>query len=131
MFAVRSFLAVCIAIVGTPALALSNKGMGAGGALGPYEMMIGQANASSEPFRIHGKCNSACTMFLSIRNVCIERNAVFGFHAGKTPGVTARMAQTYNSALRSYVDQNHFLETEQLHFIPASTMISRFGYKAC
>ena len=33
-------------------------------------------------FRITGLCQSACTTFLSIKNVCVERSANFEFHAG-------------------------------------------------
>jgi hypothetical protein len=115
----------------SPALAGSSKGYGKGGKLAPYETMIAQANSSGELFRIQGVCKSACTMFLSINNVCVEPSATLMFHAGTTPAVTERMAGTYNSALRSYVESNHFMDTRDLHAISGSAIINKFGYKAC
>jgi hypothetical protein len=122
---------IIAASISSSAFAGTSAGWGHGGKLEPYEGMIAQANASGELFRIQGVCKSACTMFLSISNVCVEPSATLMFHAGVTPAVTARMAATYNSALRSYVEGNHFLDTRTLRPIPGSVIISKFGYKAC
>ena len=120
----------------SPSFAGSSQGWGKGGPFGPYEAKIAQENASGELFRIQGTCKSACTMFLSIRNVCVERSATLMFHAGwdhgvVTPAATARMTSTYNSALRSYVISHHFMDTRDFHTIPGSAIISQFGYKEC
>ncbi|MFX6838593.1 hypothetical protein ABTH46_19855, partial [Acinetobacter baumannii] len=40
-------------------------------AFGQFLNVIQQYNASGERFRIDSHCQSACTMFLSIRNVCV------------------------------------------------------------
>ncbi len=32
--------------------------------------------------RIEGHCQSLCTLFLGLRNVCVERSARLLFHAG-------------------------------------------------
>ena len=130
------FIAFLAASLSSPALAGTSQGWGKGGAFGPYDAKIAQENASGEQFRIQGTCKSACTMFLGIRNVCVERSAVLMFHAGWghgviTPAATARMTSQYNGALRSYVTSNHFMDTRDFHKIPGSVIISKFGYKEC
>ena len=99
--------------------------------------VVQQYNASGERFRIDSHCQSACTMFLSIRNVCIRPGATLLFHAGGTrlagvsPGRTQQMLSTYNAALRQYVTDNHFMETLAFHPISGRDIIRRFGYPAC
>jgi hypothetical protein len=127
----RILATILAASISSSALAATSAGWGHGGAIAPYEAMIAQANASGELFRIQGVCKSVCTMFLSISNVCVEPSAQLMFHAGVSPAITARMAATYNSALRSYVEGNHFMDTRTLRAIPGSVIISKFGYKAC
>lgn len=129
-------LSAFVVSLASPSIAGTSQGWGAGGKFEPYEAKIAQENASGELFRIQGKCKSACTMFLGIRNVCVERNAKLFFHAGWdhgviTPAATARMTSRYNSALRSYVMSNHFMDTREFHAIPGSVIISKFGYKEC
>jgi hypothetical protein len=103
-----------------------------------FGSVIRQYNASGERFRIDSHCQSACTMFLSIRNVCVEPGATLLFHAGGdrgkgiiNPKITQKMLSTYNAALRSYVTANHFMDTLDFHSISGSEIISRFGYRAC
>jgi hypothetical protein len=52
---------------------VSSLGMGYGApnayAFAQFQSVIQQYNASGERFRIDSHCQSACTMFLSIRNV--------------------------------------------------------------
>jgi len=103
-----------------------------------FQSVIRQYNASGERFRIDSHCQSACTMFLSIRNVCVEPSAELLFHAGGdrgkgiiSPSITRVMLGTYNAALRSYVTANHFMDTLDFHSISGSEIISRFGYRAC
>jgi hypothetical protein len=129
---IASLLATALAVsISSTALAGSSKGWGHGGVIAPYEAVIAQANASGELFRITGVCKSACTMFLSIRNVCVEPSANLMFHIGVSPVATSKMLATYNDALRNYVQSNHYMDTRDLHGIPGSTIISKFGYKAC
>ena len=47
-----------------------------------FQSVIQQYNASGERFRIDSHCQSACTMFLSIRNVCVSQSSTLLFHAG-------------------------------------------------
>jgi hypothetical protein len=107
-------------------------------AFGRFLAVIQQYNASGERFRIDGHCQSACTMFLSIRNVCIAPGATLLFHAGGSmqtgiinPASTQQMLSTYNAALRQYVTDNHFMETLTFHPVSGGEVIKRFGYPAC
>ena len=100
--------------------------------------VISQYNASGERFRIESHCQSACTMFLSIRNVCVTPGATLLFHAGGSmqkgiisPSCTQQMLSTYNAALRQYVTDNHYMDTFAFHSISGSEIIKRFGYPAC
>ena len=95
-----------------------------------FQSVIQQYNASGERFRIDSHCQSACTMFLSIRNVCVSQGATLLFHAGgsKLNGIsplrTQQMLGTYNAALQQYVSANHFMDTFDFHPIPAVTSSS-------
>ncbi|MGA7807469.1 MAG: hypothetical protein WCB02_22940 [Bradyrhizobium sp.] len=121
---------------------VSSLGMGYGApnqaVFAQFLAVIQQYNASGERFRIDGHCQSACTMFLSIRNVCIAPGATLLFHAGGSmqkgiinPSVTQQMLSTYNAALRQYVTDHHFMDTFTFHPISGSEIIKRFGYRAC
>jgi hypothetical protein len=121
---------------------VSSLGMGYGArdqaAFGRFLAVIQQYNASGERFRIDSHCQSACTMFLSIRNVCVTPGATLLFHAGGSmqkgtinASSTQQMLSTYNAALRQYVSNNHFMDTLAFHPIPGSQIIKRFGYPAC
>ena len=102
-----------------------------------FQSVIQQYNASGERFRIDSHCQSACTMFLSIRNVCASQGATLLFHAGGTRrngvslGRTQQMLSTYNAALQQYVTANHFMDTLDFHTISGREIIKRFGYPAC
>jgi hypothetical protein len=121
---------------------VSSLGMGMGApdqaAFARFLAVIQQYNASGERFRIDSHCQSACTMFLSIRNVCVTPGATLLFHAGGNmrkgilnPSTTQQMLSTYNGALRQYVSDNHFMDTFAFHPISGGEIIRRFGYPAC
>jgi hypothetical protein len=132
-------------LAGQPAYAdgsVSSLGMGYGArdqaAFGRFLNVIQQYNASGERFRIDSHCQSACTMFLSIRNVCVTPGATLLFHAGGSmqkgiinPSTTQQMLSTYNAALQKYVTDKHFMDTFAFHPISGSEIIKRFGYPAC
>lgn len=136
-------IAACLCVVAGPAAAdgsVSSLRMGYGApneaSFGHFLQIIDQYNASGDRFRIDSHCQSACTMFLSIRNVCVSPGATLLFHAGGTngnvsAGTTMKMLSTYNSALQKYVTENHYMDTPEFHSIPGSVIISRFGYPAC
>jgi hypothetical protein len=114
-------------------------GMGARpGEMPKFDAVIEQYNASGERFRIDSHCQSACTMFLSIRNVCVMPGATLLFHAGGdvrnnrfSASATQHMLSAYSAALRQYVSDNHFMDTFAFHTISGRDIISRFGYPAC
>jgi len=120
---------------------VSALGMGMGarpGEMGRFDAVVAQYNASGERFRIDGHCQSACTIFLSIRNVCIAPGASLLFHSGGdmknnkvSVASTQHMLNAYNAALRQYVSANHYMDTFAFHTISGSEIISRFGYPAC
>ena len=146
MCALGALLLVCTLTAFAPAPAHAegsvsalHMGMGArAGEMGRFDAVVEQYNASGERFRIDSHCQSACTIFLSIRNVCITPNATLLFHAGgvasrarMNPGATQHMLAAYNPALRQYVLEHHFMDTFEFHAISGREMISRFGYRAC
>jgi hypothetical protein len=139
-----AFLYATVALEITPARAdgsVSALGMGMGarpGEMGRFDAVVAQYNASGERFRIDGHCQSACTIFLSIRNVCIAPGASLLFHSGGdmknnkvSVASTQHMLSAYNAALRQYVSANHYMDTFAFHAISGSEIISRFGYPAC
>jgi hypothetical protein len=138
------FLYAFCGLAGQPAYAdgsVSSLSMGYGARnpaeFAQFQSVIQQYNASGERFRIDSHCQSACTMFLSIRNVCVSPGATLLFHAGGTrqtgvsPGRTQQMLSTYNAALQQYVTAHHFMDTLDFHPISGSEIIKRFGYPAC
>jgi hypothetical protein len=115
-------------------------GMGArdAAAFQRFDAVIQRFNASGERFRIDTHCQSACTMFLSIRNVCVTPGATLLFHSGGNPrtnrinpAATQRMLSTYNAALQKYVTDNHYMDTFAFHTISGRDIVSKFGYPAC
>jgi hypothetical protein len=85
-----------------------------GGQFARFDPVVSQYNQSGELFRIEGHCQSACTLFLAIRNVCIEPGATLLFHAGHdrnkmiTASSTSHMMGAYNGRLRDFLTANHW-----------------------
>jgi len=111
-----------------------------GGYVPDFLKIVWQHNASGETFRIEGTCKSACTLFLGIRNVCVERDARLMFHAGhdiaeNRTGPDTRtsraMLNRYNEGLRGYLLEGHHMDTEEFHTLLGSELIDRFGYRDC
>ena len=108
-----------------------------GGNYSRFDPVVAQYNASGERFRIQGHCQSSCTLFLAIRNVCIEPSATLLFHSAHdrqrnvSPALTQHMLAAYNAPLRAYVTANHFMDTLEFHSISGADMIRKFGYRAC
>ena len=142
----RTFLAV-VAVLFTlgfstsPAFAEgSSKPHAEGGYVPDFVKIVRAYNASGEPFRIEGTCKSACTLFLGIRNVCVERGATPMFHAGHDiaenrtgPDTRASRAALfrYNESLRRYLLEGHYLDTQEYHALSGGEIIDRFGYREC
>jgi len=134
----KYFAAIVFALLSSPAMAIgSSQGYGMGGQFARFDPVVAEYNRSGELFRIEGHCQSACTLFLGIRNVCIEPGAQLLFHAGHdrqrniTPKSTNHMLAAYKPKLRQYLVSNHHMDKLAFHTIPGREMIGRFGYKAC
>lgn len=109
----------------------SSSRYGMGGQTRQFGEVRKQISESGKPFRIEGHCQSACTMFLKLKNACVDPNAELLFHAAETPQGTQRLMNSYNGSLRSYLIANHYMETSTFHTISGQDMIRRFGYRAC
>ena len=125
------------AAVSSAAMAATSEAYGRGGWIKDFQPEIDRANASGELFRIKGHCQSLCTLFLGLRNVCVERSARLLFHAGHDrqrnihAGSTNRMLNAYNTPLRQYLVNGHYMETLAFHTVSGAAIIDRFGYKEC
>jgi hypothetical protein len=133
----RNIAAAALLLVSTSAIAGSNAGFEMGGKYARFDPVVSQYNQSGELFRIEGHCQSSCTLFLGIRNVCVDRNATLLFHAAHdrgqnvSPSLTSHMLGAYNAGLRNYVMANHYMETLAFHSISGRDMIRKFGYREC
>jgi hypothetical protein len=134
---IRGIVASAVILFSTSAMAGTSAGYGMGGQFTRFDPVVSQHNQSGELFRIEGHCQSACTLFLGIRNVCVERTARLLFHAGHdrnkniTSSSTSHMLGAYNPQLRAFVTANHYMDTLDFHTISGNDMIQKFGYKAC
>jgi hypothetical protein len=139
----RLSLLGCLATVALTPSALadgSSVPYGGGGPMAKFDAIIGQYNASGELFHIEGHCQSSCTMFLAIRNVCVDPNANLLFHAALSaderdhapyPERNRHMASHYNSSLRAFVLANHYMDSFTFHPISGRDIIRKFGYRQC
>jgi len=118
----------------------SSRPHGAGGRFTVYFPIIAKYNKSGELFRVEGVCRSACTLFLGIRNVCVDRKALVSFHAGPDrvthkrnagSSSTKTMLAAYKPALRKYLLEGHHVDSPSYHTLSGATLIERFGYRAC
>jgi hypothetical protein len=135
---VRIVIAALLALMPACAMAEgSNAGFGMGGNYSRFDPVVAQYNASGELFRISGHCQSSCTLFLGIRNVCIERSASLLFHSAHdrqrnpSPSLTVHMLDAYSPKLRAYLAAGHYMDTLAFHTISGAALISRFGYREC
>jgi len=130
-------IAAALLLLSTPAMAGTSAGYGMGGRFARFDPVVSQYNQSGELFRIEGHCQSACTLFLAIRNVCVERGATLLFHAGRdrrgniSASNTGHMLSAYNAKLRDFVMAKHYMETFELQPIPGRDIIGKFGYREC
>ncbi len=122
----RVFVGMVLVLLSTsiPALAVgSSQPYGKGGWFAQFDPIVQQYNQSGEQFRIEGHCQSSCTLFLGIRNVCIVRSARLLFHAGHdrsrniSASATNHLMSAYNGKLRAYLVANHVMETLAFHTI--------------
>ncbi len=135
----RHALTALLLLASTSAMAAgSSAGYEHGGPVARFDPVVQQYNRSGELFRIDGHCQSACTLFLRIRNVCIGPGANFLFHAahdGKrnyNAAFTQHFIQAYNAKLLAHLIANHALEkVDPFYPVSGSDMIRKFGYRRC
>jgi hypothetical protein len=134
----KKIIAALLLLSSAPACAAgSSVPWAMGGQYARFDPVVAQYNASGELFRIQGHCQSSCTLFLAIRNVCIEPSATLLFHSAHdrqrnvSPALTQHMLAAYNAPLRAYVTANHFMDTLAFHAISGRDMIRKFGYRQC
>jgi hypothetical protein len=133
----RCVIAATLLLFSTSAMAGNNAGYETGGQYARFDPVVSQYNQSGELFRIEGHCQSSCTLFLGIRNVCIGRGATLLFHAAHdrsqnvSASLTSHMLDAYNAGLRDYVTAHHYMDTLEFHAISGGDMIRKFGYRAC
>ena len=72
--------------------------------------------------------------------MCIERDATLMFHGGHDiqeditgPDTRASRAMLYryNEALRRYLREGHYMDSDEHHTLMDSELIDRFGYREC
>ena len=127
----RFCLSVMLLCLAAPAQAATSTPYAKGGRTKEFAVDVEQYRRSGELFRITGHCQSACTMFLAVRNVCIEPSARLLFHAGDNDTATRRMMNSYNAKLRGYLTAHHVMQSSAFHTISGRDVISRFGYRGC
>jgi hypothetical protein len=133
----RCLIALFVVLFSSSAMAGTSQGYGVGGRFAVYDPIVAAHNKSGELFKIDGRCQSACTLFLGIRNLCIERNAVLAFHAGNDRSgkisvtSTQHMLNAYKPKLRQYLVAGGYTQTQTFHAISGNELIDRFGYKEC
>jgi hypothetical protein len=124
-------LAAMALVFAAPAPAATSTPYAYGGSAKKFAQDVARYRESGEQFRITGHCQSACTMFLSLPNVCIEPRAELLFHAAKHGFATTMMVNSYNTRLRKYLREHLVMESPAFHTISGRDMIRRFGYRAC
>src|SRR3954462_11238298 len=133
----KGIVASTLILLSSSAIAGSSAGYGMGGQFTRFDPVVSQYNQSGELFRILGHCQSACTLFLGIRNVCIERSARLLFHAGNdrsgriSATSTQHMLSAYKPRLRQYLVSGGHTQTQAFHAVSGADLIARFGYKPC
>lgn len=128
----EAMLLVAVLAVAIPvAAAADSRPYAMGGITREFAPKVREADRAGKTFRISGHCQSACTMFLAVRTVCIEPSARLLFHAGKTARGTRDMMNSYNAKLSAYLVSNGIMERATFHTISGRDMITRFGYRQC
>ena len=133
----RYVVTAALLLFSTSAMAGNNAGYEMGGKFARFDPVVSQYNQSGELFRIEGHCQSSCTLFLGIRNVCIDRNATLLFHAAHdrsrnvSASLTSHMLGAYHASLRDYVTAHHYMDTLEFHAISGRDLIQKFGYREC
>lgn len=111
-----------------------------GGKLGQRSEEVRYLRATGQRVELRGTCLSACTMYLSLPNVCVSPSARLGFHGPSRNGqrLTGQdfehwsevMARNYREPLRSWYLSEARYRTSGYFEISGAELIS-MGYPRC
>ncbi len=89
--------------------------------------------AKADLVRIQGRCNSACTIFITLPNACVGRKAIIGFHgASPKTGIPnfdyyldMQVGQFYRGEIRRRFETKwrFLLGTKELHYVTAERLV--------
>lgn len=111
-----------------------------GGYLAKRSDEITHLRAAGRRVEVRGTCLSACTMYLSLPNLCVTPDAVFGFHGPSQNGTplpqrdfdywSMVMAANYNEPLRTWFMKKARFNTSGYYQVSGAKLIE-LGYKRC
>lgn len=91
-----------------------------GGVMHEYMQRYLEIKNSDLKLAVDGECSSSCTLFMGYlppENVCITKNAEFGFHRANNPEGTIVMMMTYPLPVLMWIMAINGL-TENIKFMP-------------
>lgn len=83
-----------------------------GGYVVQYNLKVAQALRNNDRIKFAGRCDSACTLYLSVKNACVTPKANFGFHrpygAGPKGNAAAEqlLMKSYPDWVRDWIRDN-------------------------
>jgi len=96
----------------------ADAGYDRGGMMTEYQQQIELANSMNVLVPIYGRCDSACTMKLGARNVCVSRDASLFFHSAfnvhtheKFSLANDVLMASYPPRIRRWVIRHHALDS--------------------
>lgn len=112
----------------------------AGGRVDWRAEKIAKLRQSGQPVQLRGECMSACTMYLSLPQVCVAANATFGFHGPSFYGIPLNdydfnywsqvIAAHYPPAIAEWYMTEARFNTNRTRRIRGSELI-KLGYPEC
>lgn len=96
-----------------------------GGYIDKYYEEVDQLNKDGIRVRIKGSCWSACTLYLTVKKVCVENTASFHFHAPRaqhngqivySTDTTKEFLNKYPAHIKAWIERNGGLGRDWLHF---------------
>ena len=135
---------VALAVMAGPAAAQSGGTMvvnaDRGGYIGQRSAEIRFLRATGQRVEVRGLCLSACTMYLSLPNMCVAPDARLGFHGPSRNGRALApvefdhwsevMAESYREPLLSWFMNEGRYRTSGYYEFTGAALI-RMGYPAC
>lgn len=111
-----------------------------GGNLASYMSHVDALNREGRAIRIAGVCASACTIYLGVKNACVDLSAELWFHAAYRPrdrqldpAGSLRMLAYYPPPVRRWAIESGALEQTTWsvrHMLTGSELIG-MGMRAC